>query len=132
MNEPSFISRPTAEMLHRRSLMEHGGQEGIRDEHALESALAQPRHIFHYGHGDRFDMAAAYAYPLAESQPFLDGNKRAIITTCLLFLERNGASSSSKWSVKLYDALINISSRRLDKIGLADLLRRLAGQEVRD
>jgi len=29
-----------------------------------------------YGHGNLFDIAAAYAFHVAESQAFVDGNKR--------------------------------------------------------
>ncbi|MBM4355168.1 MAG: hypothetical protein FJ109_15530 [Deltaproteobacteria bacterium] len=43
----------------------------------MESALAQPRAMFggEYPHGDLFLMAAAYAFQIAENQPFVDGNK---------------------------------------------------------
>jgi len=67
VNEPVFISRAIVEMIHHRSLEQHGGQEGLRDEHALESALAQPMNVYFYGQGDLFDVAAAYAFHLAET-----------------------------------------------------------------
>lgn len=126
MNEPAFIPRATVEMIHRRSLEEHGGQDGIRDEHALESALAQPMHVFYYGQGDLFDIAAAYAFHLAENQPFIDGNKRTAVTTALMFLEGNGVRSSALTDAQLYDAMIALAERRLDKPGLAALFRPLA------
>jgi death-on-curing protein len=127
VTEPIFISRERVEILHRRSLSEHGGQDGIRDEHALESALAQPMQVFHYGQGDLCDIAAAYAFHLAENQPFIDGNKRTAITTALLFLELNGISTSSLTNAQLYDAMIAIANRRLDKAGLAALFRQPVG-----
>ncbi len=68
MKEPVFISRARVDTLHRRSLEEHGGQDGIRNEHGLESALVQPMNVFHYGQGDLFDLAAAYAYHIAEKR----------------------------------------------------------------
>ena len=111
-------------MLHQRSLEEHGGQDGIRNEHGLESALAQPMHMFAYGQGDLFDLAAAYAYHLAENQPFIDGNKRTAITTALAFLEFNDVSTSAIGSAELYDAMIAIAEKRLDKAGLAGVFRR--------
>ena len=123
MTDPVFIFRDLVESLHRRSLTEHGGQDGVRDVHALESALAQPMQVFHYGQGDLFDIAAAYAFHLAENQPFIDGNKRTAITTALLFLELNGISTSSLANTQLYDAMIDISRRQLDKVGLAAIFR---------
>lgn len=123
MNEPVFITREWVDALHRWSLEEHGGQDGIRNEHGLESALAQPRNVFHYGQGDLFDLAAAYAFHLAENQPFIDGNKRTAITTALTFLDLNGVHTSPIADKTLYDAMIAIADKRLDKAGLAALFR---------
>ena len=123
MNEPLFITRERVDVLHQRSLEEHGGQDGIRNEHGLESALAQPMNMLSYGQGDLFDLAAAYAYHLAENQPFIDGNKRTAITTALAFLELNGISTSAITNALLYDAMIAIAGKRLDKAGLANVFR---------
>ena len=108
----------------KRSLEEHGGQDGIRNENGLESALAQPMNVFFYGQGDLFDLAAAYAYHIAENQPFIDGNKRTAITTALAFLEFNGVSTSAITDADLYDAMIGIAEKRVDKLGLAEIFRR--------
>jgi death-on-curing protein len=124
VNEPIFITRERVDALHRQSLEEHGGQDGIRNEHGLESALAQPQNVFFYGQGDLFDQAAAYAYHIAENQPFIDGNKRTAITTALAFLELNGTATLALTNEQLYDAMIGIAEKRLDKAGLAEVFRR--------
>ena len=36
-----------------------------------------------------FDMAAAYAFHIAQNHPFVDGNKRTALTAALVFLEIN-------------------------------------------
>ncbi len=123
MNEPVFITRERVDALHQRSLEEHGGKGGTRNEHGLESALAQPQNMFFYGQGDLYDLAAAYAYHLAENQPFIDGNRRTAVTACLAFLELNGISTSAITNDVLYDAMIAIAGRRLDKAGLAAIFR---------
>jgi death-on-curing protein len=128
VNEPLFITRERVDVLHQRSLEEHGGQDGIRNEHGLESALAQPMNVFAYGQGDLFDLAAAYAYHLAENQPFIDGNKRTAITTALAFLELNGISTSAITNAQLYDAMIGIAEKRIDKAGLAAIFRTRLGR----
>ncbi len=117
------MTRARVETFHRRSLEEHGGQDGIRNEHGLESALAQPMNVYFHGQGDLYDMAAAYAYHLAENQPFIDGNKRTAIVTTLMFLESNGISTSAITNGQLYDAMIAIAEKRLDKTGLAAVFR---------
>jgi len=123
MDEPIFVTREWVDGLHRRSLDEHGGQDGLRNEHGLESALAQPMNLFFYGQGDLFDMAAAYAFHIAENQPFIDGNKRTAITTALAFLEFNGVATSGITNAQLYAAMIAIAEKQMDKAGLAAVLR---------
>lgn len=70
-------------------------------------------------------MAAAYAFHIAENQPFLDGNKRAGLNAALVFFDVNG------WLVldpeeRLHDAMLGLAARTLDKNGLAALFRELA------
>ena len=101
MNEPRYVDRETVDTLHRLSLEEHGGQDGLRNEHGLESALAQPHHVFNYAGGDLADMAAAYAYHIAENQTFIDGNKRTAVLTALYFLELNKVNTSSLTNTEL-------------------------------
>jgi death-on-curing protein len=120
---PRFVTRAHVDVIHRRSLEAEGGQDGLRNEVGLESALAQAQNVHYYGRGDLFDLAAAYAYHIAESQAFLDGNKRTAIATALLFLEQNGINTSPVTNDALYDAMIAIAEKRLDKTGLAAVFR---------
>ncbi len=77
-----------------------------------------------YLHQDIFEMAAAYAFHIAENQPFLDGNKRTALVYALTFLDINGCVILDP-DRKLYSALIDIANRKADKYNLADLLRSL-------
>lgn len=78
-------------------------------------------------HEDVFAMAAAYAFHIAQNQPFVDGNKRTGLLTALVFLELNGVAVRDP-DGRLYDAMIAIAERRMDKTGLAATLRALAAQ----
>lgn len=88
----------------------------------MESAVNHPKSVFYYGGGDLFDVAAAYAFHLAESQAFLDGNKRTAMAAALLFLELNGITATYDWT-KLDEVMIAIAERRMNKIDLAALFR---------
>lgn len=68
-------------------------------------------------------MAAAYAFHLAENQPFIDGNKRTAISTALYFLELNGVNTSPLTNAELYDAMIGIAEKRQNKAALAAIFR---------
>lgn len=63
----------------------------MRDEGALESALARPQNLFAYGAAANIaHYAAAYAFGLARNHAFTDGNKRTSFVVTDLFLARNG------------------------------------------
>ena len=76
--------------VHEEQLAEHGGAAGIRDTGMLESALARPRNLAHYGEPDASALAAAYGFGLARNHPFVDGNKRSAFVAVELFLHLNG------------------------------------------
>ena len=76
--------------VHEEQLAEHGGAASIRDTGMLESALARPRNLAHYGEPDASALAAAYGFGLARNHPFVDGNKRSAFVAVELFLHLNG------------------------------------------
>jgi death-on-curing protein len=125
MSEPVFLTREQVEELHRLALEQHGGQDGVRDPYALDAAVMHPRNVHFYAQGDLFDVAAAYAFHLAESQAFLDGNKRTGMAAALVFLRLNGATVPQATDA-LYAAMIAIAEKRIGKPELAALLRKLA------
>ena len=49
MAMPKWITREMALAFHQRQLAEHSGQDGIRDESLLESAIAKPLQLYSYG-----------------------------------------------------------------------------------
>jgi death-on-curing protein len=64
---------------------------GVRDTDALEAVLARPRQKWHYdADSDLAGLAAAYAFGLATTHPFNDGNKRMSLLTMAVFLGLNG------------------------------------------
>jgi len=127
MNEPLFLTVEEVSSLHEDQLRLFGGSSGLRDRGAFESAVATPQASFggEFLHEDLFEMAAAYAFHIAENQPFVDGNKRTGLNAALVFLDINGWVVSDPEG-RLYDAMIALSARTLDKHGLAMILRGLA------
>ena len=74
--QPEFLTREIVDAIHDEQVSLFGGLHGVRDENALESAIMAAQNVYFYGEGDVYEVAAAYAYHLAESQAYLDGNKR--------------------------------------------------------
>jgi len=62
----------------------------LRDQGALKSALGRPRTYAHYEDADLALQAAVLAHGIAESQAFIDANKRLALVAMLTFLELNG------------------------------------------
>lgn len=85
-----WISASLIYAVHEQQLAEHGGPAGGRDPGALESALGRPRSLAAYGEPDAAALAAAYAFGIARTPPFTDGNKRTAWIAARLFLADNG------------------------------------------
>ena len=87
--------------------------------------MGAAKNVYYYGGGDWFDVAAAYAFHIAQAQAYLDGNKRTAISAALVFLAGNGFAKlpSPELMTQLYESMIAIAERRLDKPGLAQILR---------
>ncbi len=80
--------------LHETALRLYGGLDGVRDPAGLRSAIHMAQQGFsgQYLHEFPFHMASAYAFHIAESQAFVDGNKRTAFSACVVFLRLNGWS----------------------------------------
>lgn len=72
-----------------------------------------------------YEIAAAYAYAydIAESQAYLDGNKRTGVEAAIAFLEVNGIDTSPLAELAAYEVMIRIANHELDRPGLAAFLR---------
>jgi len=123
--EPLFVTRAQIERLHDLSVARFGGSAGIRDEALIDSALAAAKNTFFYGNGDVFDIAAAYAFHIAQAQAFNDANKRTGIGAALTFLKLNGINAIPDHDM-LFDAMIAIANNQLDKLRLAGIFRQAA------
>lgn len=89
--EPRWLARTVVDAMHADQLREHGGLPGVRDENALESALARPRQKWAFGkERDLAALAAAYGFGMAKNHPYRDGNKRIALLTIAAFLGVNG------------------------------------------
>jgi death-on-curing protein len=127
VNEPAFLVLDEVLRIHARSLAEHGGMEGIRDLGLVESALVSAKNILFYANGDWFDVAAGYAFHLAEAQAFIDGNKRTAVVAALVFLAKNGIyATPATW--ELFNAMIDVAEKKKNKADLAEIFRKRANE----
>lgn len=113
--------------LHGLQLHRFGGADGLRDRGLLESAVAQPEAAFGGAllNPGLFDMAAAYLYHIVRNHAFVDGNKRTGLLAALVFLDINGVALA-RGTEALYTLTMAVAEGKLDKIGVAEELQRLA------
>ncbi len=122
-----FLTLEDVLELHDMQLESYGGATGIRAPDLLESAIMTPQASFggQYVHNGIFEMAAAYAFHIAENQPFIDGNKRTALASALVFLDWHQIEIYDSGD-ELYNAMIGLAQKNLDKAGLAKLFQKLA------
>jgi death-on-curing protein len=86
-----YLSLKQVLELHGLQMARFGGSPGLRDQGALESAVARPQMTF--GGEDLYPdipaKAAALMHSLVMNHPFVDGNKRVGAHGALLFLIAN-------------------------------------------
>lgn len=126
MKDILFLTLAEVVDIHCNQMKLYGRLPGIRDINLLSSAIAMPHASFHgeYLHNDIYEMAAAYAFHIGKNHPFIDGNKRTALVSALVFLELNGISISDSQG-KLYDAMLDLSTGKLNKSEFASILRKL-------
>ncbi len=123
MREPRWVPRVVVEAAHLDQLRAHGGLAGLRDESALESALARPRNRFAYGKKpDLARLAAAYAFGLARGHPFRDGNKRVAFLTSVVFLGLNGYEFEAP-DDEVVAQMVALAAGRVSEVRLATWMR---------
>ena len=123
MREPKWVPRVVVEAVHFDQIRTHGGLAGLRDESALESALARPRNRLAYGRKpDLARLAAAYAFGLARGHPFRDGNKRIAFLTAVVFLGLNGYELEAA-DDEVVAEMVALAAGRISEARLAKWMR---------
>jgi len=126
-----LLAHPTVEAvkaIHAEVLAAHGGGAGLHEEALLESAVAAPQAAM-MGKPlfiDPVEIAAAYLFYLCRNHPFVDGNKRTALATCLVFLSENGLLPEEDLDVEAWEALtLDVAASRADRDQTTTRLREL-------
>ncbi|RWL82784.1 MAG: type II toxin-antitoxin system death-on-curing family toxin [Mesorhizobium sp.] len=117
-----FLSRRAVEAMHAEQLRRHGGAQGLRDENALESALARGENKANYGDPSIEDLAAAYIFGIARNRAFVDGNKRTAMVAAGAFLVINGYGLTAD-NGTIYEFVMGVAAGEIDEAGAAAFFR---------
>ena len=112
------------ELLHRILIDKFGGSHGIRDNAALESAIARPFQTFDGNdlYPSVLEKAASLIESILVNHPFIDGNKRTGYTVLRLYLIQNGLDINASQDNK-YEFVIDIASGTLKYEGILSWLK---------
>lgn len=94
MSDWRWVRPDVVYAVHDMQLAQHGGLQGIRDLNAVHAALTRPEQLNAYGAPppDAAALAASYAFGIARSHGFSDGNKGTAWVVARLFLADNGCT----------------------------------------
>ncbi len=112
--------------IHTEAIQRFGGSDGVRELALLESAVAAPQASFggKSPYADLIEVASAYLFYLCQNHPFVDGNKRVALGSCLVFLRLNGLEpqvDGPEWE----ELTFAVASGKYDRATTAEKLREL-------
>ncbi len=117
-----WLTREAIEIIHDEQRREHGGLRGLKDENALEAALARPLNKAAYEDPNVFALAAAYLFGIVRNHPFSDGNKRTGWLAAFTFLLINGYRLTATNGAAVVFVL-DIAAGAINEAGIAAFLR---------
>lgn len=119
-----YLTVEEVQRLHQQVLDETGGGSGVRDQGALESAVAQPQMAF--GGQELYptlaDKAGALGFSLAMNHAFLDGNKRIAHAAMEVFMVLNGAELNASVDGQ-EKVMLELAAGKLDREAFVEWIR---------
>ncbi len=105
------LSKDSILKMHTQLIIATGGEDGVRDESLLLSALEAPFHTFdgEYLYPTIKEKASRLGYGIIKNHPFVDGNKRIGVLVMLVFLEVNNIYLTYR-DEELVELAINIAA----------------------
>ncbi|MFO8028570.1 MAG: type II toxin-antitoxin system death-on-curing family toxin [Cyclonatronaceae bacterium] len=84
MSEPIFLTLEDILFIHQQEIKTSRGESSIRDKKGIEACADAPKASYGGKYlNDLFGMAATYISCITTRHPFVDGNKRTALASCL-------------------------------------------------
>ena len=75
---------------------------------------------------DPIEIAAAYLFYISRNHPFVDGNKRTALASCLVFLEQNQLLPDAKLPIDDWEVFVlDVAASKLDRATTTRRFRKL-------
>lgn len=115
MGKTRYLNEEEILLAHFKLIERYGGSHGTRDIERVKSVVVAPKQEV-FGaeqYLGLFEKAAVLARNIIGDHPFIDGNKRTVITVAFMFLQRNGKKFRAETG-ELEDFAVRIATDRLD------------------
>lgn len=111
-----FLTLEDINFIHDQEIVAAGGLKGTRDNEGVSACIEAPKSSFggEYLY-DIYEMAAAYLFCFLFRHPFLDGNKRVALASCLTFLFVNGIEIDEEHELELAEIVLSIVVKECSK-----------------
>lgn len=75
---------------------------------------------------DPLEIAAAYLFYICRNHPFVDGNKRTALATCLVFLDSNQLLPTEELPVDEWEVFVlDVAASKINRLEATKRLREL-------
>ena len=121
----NYLTKDDLLDLHAYVVTRYGGRLGIASQDRLTSVLDAPRQAM-FGaelYPDLASKAAALAFLLLKSRPFLGANEATALLALLRFIEINHADLGDVDQAELLQIVRSVNHSKLDRAGLEQWLR---------
>ena len=127
MSEPVFLTLEDILFIHQQEIKTSGGEPSIRDKEGIEACADAPKASFGGQYlNDLFGMAATYISCITTRHPFVDGNKRTALASCLTFLYLNGYVIKESHELELAEVVLDFVTKKISKEQINDHFERTA------
>jgi death-on-curing protein len=115
-DEPRWLTVEEIIEVARETVAATGEPFFLRDKGLLEGACNRPFYHWHYnGEDDVVTLAVVLLLGIAQSHPFVQGNKRTAWTAAAMFLELNGYTLDLPDSEILGQVLVDLIQGRISQ-----------------
>lgn len=121
-SEPTWLPADLVISFNELAVAETGEPHVLRDDGALDNALAKPVNYWAYGETDAVVLAVALLVGIARNHPFLQGNKRTAFGAAEYFLHLNGYDLSIEDGTELADFVIDVINGEVSEQRLVETL----------
>ena len=124
MAEIRFLEVDDILHIHNQEIQTAGTTAQLRSKDDLIACIESPKAYFDGNYlMDIFEMASSYLISFCIRHPFIDGNKRVALASCLTFLLVNGYELNEEHDLEFADMTLDFLAHKINKQQLSQFFK---------